>query len=197
MPLIFSFNGNQTEFECELNCAQCTGVCANGNVCKRRSCIGTPLCWSHLLRDKHLRILPSNIGGAGKGLFALDRSAGENDVLFRKNDIIVEYSGEVINKTELSNRYGHDTAPYTVMLNEKLGRYEDAACQRGTGAIANHGNNSVANAKLSNRGGRGENVRSVLRAIKPIRNNREIIVNYGRSYHMNEQGVDYGTRRTR
>ena len=54
-------------FECPLQCAQCVGRTKAGTQCRRRSCIGTPHCWQHLLADKHLRILPSTIEGAGEG----------------------------------------------------------------------------------------------------------------------------------
>lgn len=196
MPLIFSFSGNRTEFECEINCSQCTGICANGNVCKRRACIGIPLCWSHLLRDKHIRIRPSTIRGGGKGLFATNQLVGENAILFQEEDIIIEYSGEVINTNVLDERYGDDTAPYAVQTGKRPAKFEDAACTRGVGAIANHGSGDIVNAKYSTRGSRN-NRRSVLRATRPIFNNEEIFTNYGDEYNLQEQGVIFKTYRRR
>lgn len=193
MPLVFSFSGSR-DFKCNLECSQCTATNASGFQCKNRVCIGVPLCWMHLLQKNKVRILPSAIPGAGKGLFALDKSVGANAIIFKKGDNIVKYEGEKISHEATEGRYGNSTAPYTIYVKDNL--YEDAACVRGIGSIANHGTNGVANARFSVKGGYGQKYIGLV-AIKPIKNNQEILVNYGSAYTMNESNVAHNTSRKR
>ena len=62
------FINNEVAFECPINSARCIAHNANGTRCKRRVCIGTPYCFSHLPIYLHLKIMPSTIPQAGKGV---------------------------------------------------------------------------------------------------------------------------------
>lgn len=177
-------------FECELESTRCTGTKANGQQCTKRSVIGVPFCWIHLLKDRHLRIKDSNIQGAGKGLFAIDKSRPVGEILFRKNDKITNYDGEILTREILTQRYGEYTAPYGVEVNYNHNIYEDGACKRGVGNLVNHQSQAQTNAKLSTNKNRN---RIILIATKNIRNGQEIFVNYGSDYAFNE-GTRYYTR---
>ena len=140
----------------------------------------------------HLRIQTSTIPGAGKGLFALDRSRPHRQVLFHANAIICEYGGEILDEDEKDERYEDKTAPYAVRINRN--RYEDGATERGVGSLANEPpRGRDANARLALYNVRGGNGRVRLIAESPIRNGDEIFVEYGEEYGMAEPGVHYST----
>ncbi len=194
MPLVFSFKSpDHPTFECAVQCQQCTGVSANGAQCKKRACIGVPKCWMHLLKDHSLRVKPSTIAGAGKGLFAMKRGAPPNAVVFKKDAKIIDYYGDVIDQETLVNRYGDYTAPYGTQIGTG-NRYENAACRRGVGALANH-KGTGHNARLAYR--LHPTAAVLLKATRPIRNGQEVFVNYGRDYLMNEAGVRHKNIRRR
>ena len=92
-------------FQSNLICEQCNALTKNGARCKRTVCIGLPYCFSHLASLKHLKIKPSTIPNAGKGLFAIDNTKRPNAVIFNQNAVICEYNGEIIDKNELIHRY--------------------------------------------------------------------------------------------
>jgi hypothetical protein len=68
-----------------------------------------------LKSDRHLRIKPSTIHNAGKGLFAEDSTQAPNAIIFRRDDDIIEYIGESIDRAELNRRY-HHTASYALQV---------------------------------------------------------------------------------
>ena len=174
---------NDNKFESFLESKQCTGICKNGNQCRKIVVLGLPYCYVHLLSQKHLRIKKSTIEGAGNGLFSMDTKKGENDIIFKKDEIIGAYTGEILNRDQLDERYGEDnTAPYALQISNN--KYVDASIQRCFMSICNHGNNTKANARFVNsvsRGGITPNY-LIIRATKPIRNNCEILINYGKEY---------------
>lgn len=186
---VFEFFQNRRRlFACRLQCGRCEGTKKNGQRCTLTSCIGTPYCWIHLLSEKKLRIKESIIQEANKGLFAMDKQAGANDILFRVGDTIIEYGGEVVSRDEIDERYEDFTSPYGLAE----GRYgEDGACRRGVGTIANHGGSRRSNARyvLS----RGANRKFKLVATKNIRNGSEVLTNYGDDYVLREQNVRHKT----
>lgn len=183
----------QKAFQCNLKCDRCTETNKKGLRCKVKTCIGTPYCWQHLLSKHHLRILPSTLKEAGKGLFAMGK-AGDRAV-FRKNDVIIVYDGEVTTQQGVDQRYGEGddiTAPYAID-DVNGGVMEDAACRRGTGAIANHSDKArTINASIEIRDGR-----LALIATKNIGHNAEIWINYGHAYRFDEAGVAHKTVRAR
>lgn len=186
MPYRFRFasHDGQQAFACPVQCQRCSGTTRAGNQCSRRTCIGTPKCWQHLLNEGKLRIKASTVPGAGKGLFAMDRRAAQQAVIFRPGDIVVDYGGAATTAAVLQARYGNYTAPYG--LHVSGARFENAACKRGAGALANHGPPARANARYSYTAAGGGGRRGVLRATKVIKNNSEVLVNYGDDYLFNE-----------
>lgn len=66
----------------------------NATNMSRQVYIGLDYCFSHLLSDKHLKIMTSTILGAGKGLFAVNKKALENVIIFKPNDLIIDYNGD-------------------------------------------------------------------------------------------------------
>lgn len=176
---VFTYSGDLTTppYTCVLKSSVCEAISKSGQRCRRKVVIGKPYCYSHLLYQRHLRIKPSTLPGAGDGLFAVDPSTQDpNEVVFKKNVIIAPYGGERVTRDELERRYGDNTAPYGLLRSNN--HIVDAACDRGVGSLPNTiigtGRRNF-NAKITNRSG---NIVST----KPIRNGEEILVNYGRSY---------------
>jgi len=131
-----------------------------------------------LLKFRHLRILESTIEGAGKGVFALDKSRPHGVIIFKKNSEICKYDGHIISKSENDDRYGiNHTAPYSYSIRgtgrEK--KVEDAACHRGVGSLINHSNQPNAHA-LQRHG------RILIFASRDIRNGEEVFTDYGADY---------------
>lgn len=189
MPYYFTFKiNNQVRYTTQVQSIQCEDHTKTGARCKRRCIIGSPYCCTHLAYNHHLKIKPSLIPNAGKGLFAVDPLTNQNDILFRNKDTICEYRGEVINLATLNERYApgkKNTAPYAVQLSANA--YEDAAKIRGVGSLANKSPNN-SNATLSVYRGRAS-----LKATKNIRNGDEIYLSYGSDYRMDQPGVIYKT----
>ena len=207
MPKKFRFHGPNQDFECNLASERCVATTKTGNQCSRKCVIGVNYCYTHLLHEKHLKIKNTN---HGKGLFAIDTKKARNAVIFkgtkkRRNrfgvtattsgDKIIEYKGEEINQNILDSRYGMYTAPYAIQNEQKRGVFEDGACRRGIGSIANHPDRGQkANATFH----KGNNI--VMRAKTNIKNGDEILVNYNagnrqqNQYIMHEPGVTHSTR---
>ena len=202
MPYRFTFLiQNELEFSQELVCNRCEGLTKGGNRCNRRVCIGVPYCFQHLQSVLHLKIKPSNIPNAGKGLFALDKRLGTNAVVFRHNprnqylsDEICNYSGEITSLDTLETRYGDPTAPYAIQIIENQ-RFEDGAVKRGIDSIANQSTVAFpANARFVVKRINGRNHHIALKAIRNSRNGEEIFVDYGLDYIMNESDIRYITK---
>lgn len=189
MPKHFKFYvDNALTFQCELESERCTGQSKNGNQCRRNTVIGLSLCWQHLLSQKELRIKDSRFG---KGLFALNKRKDNNAIIFKKNQTIISYNGEVITENDVYERYQENTAPYTIVGQRNT--YEDGACHRGIGTLVNHATGNAINAKFSyNRQG------VIIKATKNIRNGQEIFVNYNAGHTRNDQRYlfDENTRHT-
>ena len=67
--------------------------------------------------------------------------------------------------------------------------YEDGALHRGVGTLPNHTSSRFTNAKLV--AGRIDGKPSAkVKTTKSIRNSKEIFVNYGKNYIMNEPGIN-------
>jgi hypothetical protein len=99
---------------------------------------------------------------------------------------------EVLNNDDMDRRYGDRTAPYGIQINRN--RYEDASLVRGVGSIINHKPKAQSNCEfyVSTR----DNL-VYLRAIKIIRNGHELFVNYGKDYHLHEEGVHTATNHSK
>ena len=189
MPWYFHFRApNNIHFDEQLISHRCNYILKNKKRCKRRVVIGLPCCASHLPLKYKLQVRESLIPGANKGVFAYDPNKGANDIIFRRNDDICPYNGEVINANTLKQRYGRATGPYAVELDK--GIYEDAAVYRGIGSLINHKVEKLCNSILY----LDEDVnRIMIIAKKNIRNNQELYVNYGSDYKLIEPGVESST----
>jgi len=180
-------SSNNTLFKCPLKKYQCIHVNPKTeHQCRRKQYIGFNVCYQHLATDHHLKIKKSNIKGAGKGLFAYN-GTNNDAIVFKKDERIIDYNAEFITTEEKERRYGDNTAPYAVRINTDL--IEDGACQRSSASIANHRPFTYSNAKFY-----PYNKKIYVKAIKNIRNNQEITIDYGKEYIMNEEGYDFLTK---
>ena len=193
MPKRFKFYiDDNLHFACNVNSEK-----HNGQRCKNHTVIGTNICFSHLLYDKNLRIKQSNTVIGQK--FALNSHKDNNEIIFKPNETIIFYGGDIINKRELDRRYDNYTAPYGVRIRDVNGdeMFRDAACNRGIGSLANHGTGNRENARFSFARDGTLN----LKATKNIKNDNEIFINYNKGsarndptrFLMNERRIDYNT----
>lgn len=67
----------------------------------------TKKCWIHLAKQDNLHIKPSNVAGAGKGLFTWKRA-------IQRGDVISKYTGRKHTKNQLDKKYGDGRANYAV-----------------------------------------------------------------------------------
>lgn len=75
-----------------------------------------------------VRVAPSTIPNAGRGLFAMRD--------FAQGDVVCPYGGRLMNAEELERLYPGDTlAPYVEKIDANT--FRDAACVRGIGSMAN------------------------------------------------------------
>ena len=184
MPYEFIFSVLDTasgtvseKFMCLMKTARCKGINKNGHRCNRKVTIGLPLCWTHMAKEKFLKIRPSTIPNAGKGLFA--HRPGHIPPVFFAGDEIVRYDGQIISNASAQARYGEYTAPYGAQVDAT--HVEDAACKRGVGAIANHASPPATNAKLW-----VIDDKIVLYAERDIYHGQEIFLDYGADYGFDE-----------
>jgi len=185
--------GNDLVFQCNLKSMRCSGHNKDGKRCKRRCVIGFEYCFMHLASEKHLKIKVSNIPNANKGLFAYDKSKNDDDIIFRKGDVICEYNGDVISNVELYQRYANHTAPYAAFINGQT--CIDGACKRGIANLVNRGNNNNRNLSSNSSLHVNNKTQKVkLYCDKNIKNNQEILCSYGQRYRMNEPNIKYTTK---
>ena len=191
MPYQFKYYiGNNLHFVGNLHCERCIATNKNGSQCKRQVCIGLPYCFSHLQSLKYLKIKPSTIPNAGKGLFASQTGVRPNAVVFNTNAVIIEYAGEIITSREIIQRYNYYNAPYAIRINSN--RYEDAALERGAASLANHEEYTTGNAVFRPFKRNNQDFMRLI-ATKPIRNGEEIFADYGADYDFNDN-TSYTTK---
>ena len=177
-------------FSCNLYCDRCDHIKSDGIRCKNRVCYGSPTCWIHTRQRYGVKLRPSNIAGAGKGLYSTR--------IFPEDSWICPYVGEPISAACLDIRYpGDTTAPYAV---ENDGPYVDSACTRGIGAMANglfkrDGTSRTPNqhnAEIADNADCPAHTKW-LKATKNIPADREIYVYYGDAYQLQN---NHTTKRT-
>lgn len=193
MPYRFTYQKpREPEFACNLARKQCKGQ-GTKQRCQRRVYIGFEFCWQHLRINHHLTIKSLLIEGAGLGLFSDNPGVDANGVVFRTNAVIFpSFGGIHTTEEEIDRRYGDessDVAIYAVRLDGK--RFVDAACLRGVLAHVNHSPDHLPNARLVFNNGE-----MLLQATKSIRNNREILIDYGEDSMFPPSGVKYATKHT-
>ena len=158
--------------------------------CKRRTVIGSGICWQHLRSQKKLRIKKSTvfINGAsiGQGLFAVDTGDPE-EVVFHKDENIVQYDGEIINEFEREDRYGDGTGPYAIggSIHDEFEDIDtpiiDSAFYRCVAALANHKEDPGANAIYMF--DEDTHIQWV-QALRDIKSGEEIFCDYGPEYSL-------------
>lgn len=181
MPPNFNYKDNNTgrKFRCNLKKTRCRGRTRAGDRCKRNTIKHWDVCFQHLMSVHGVQVKPSNIPGAGLGLFAARD--------FHRNEQIGPYIGDKLTTAQIDARYGEDnTAPYA--LKTRNDRYVDSACKRGFTAYINHSGRPNSRFVLY----RGK--ARVVADINLIREGREITVSYGPEYRLNEPGVSYKTK---
>ena len=127
-----------------------------------------------------------------------------NDIVFATEHHIFDYRGETLgnlipgsnpphyNGTDIMHaRYGHNNTE-TYCLQLPNGQIIDAALHRGVAALANHGpmngvHGIVANAEFKVHPNTN---RAWIQAIRPIRNEDQIIVNYARGHRVHQMTED-------
>lgn len=168
-------------FSCKLQAVRCVGKRKDGQRCTRNTIKSLDRCWQHLKSELGLVIKPSNILGAGNGLFTIR--------YIPKDKNICRYLGEKLTKQQLDQRYGiHATAPYA--LEWKRGYVIDSACERGVGSWINAiKQRTKANCKFSLFQGQVN-----IKATKNIQKNSELTLHYGRDYNFDEDGVWFKTK---
>lgn len=154
---------------------QCTSQTLQARRCRKRTA-HTGECWIHLAKNKNLRIKPSNIPNAGKGLFTWKNAIPAN----RK---IVDITGRRMSKRALDRKYGDKLARYSLCN----GNTPDSRC-----VDANHTTDAAGRFANSKRGSRyRSNARFkwnepgnffYLKSKRRIPANKEIFVNYGQEY---------------
>ena len=194
MPYVFNYHNlnEHKHYNAELECMRCSYTNPqNHKRCSRNVCIGLDLCWQHLEQEKHLKIKQSGVEYAGRGLYAFNKRAPPNAIIFRPNDIICEYIGEHLSDNELTERYGEEgTAPYATDSGI-AGDNIDSALRRGVGALINH---AIARQSICKWRQNRNNNRVYIVATKNIRNNQELFINYGAMYNMNPPNERYSTK---
>jgi len=183
MPKKFIYKDNENDeviFEGYLESRRCEEIGKNNLRCKKRCIIGVPYCWIHLQYNHHLKIKPSTIAQAGLGLFAWDNKS-EGRPIFKKDQKIIDFIGEVITNEEKEERYGEYTTPYALQVGSNS--VIDPALLRGVGSLANHKAQTYANAKFSTN---PRNQTASIKATKNIRDGDEIFLSYGNDYRFDE-----------
>lgn len=157
------------------DCDQCNGTTKVGNRCSRRTCkIGT-YCFQHLKSVRGLAVKKSSILNSGNGLFAT------RDIIVRRGStkVIIPYTGEVMTRQQVTNRYGMGLGQY-VFCRSKTSCVDGRSSQASVGRYANacdcpgQGLSNKCNSKFSKAGN--------LVATKTIRTGTEILVKYGQEY---------------
>ena len=147
---------------------QCVSNTLKTQRCKKRTA-HTNKCWIHLASQDNLRIKPSNITNAGKGLFAWKEG-------FKKGVKISKYTGRRLNKYQMDLKYGDKTAEYAICNGNKCvdATYTtDAAARFANDARKTNFRN---NALLMGKNNFG------LKAKTNIQPHQEVLTSYGKQY---------------
>ena len=183
-------------YKCRLQCYQCAAKTGKGAQCTRKVCVGLPYCAQHMRSIMSLEIRPSDIQGAGLGVFAIRRAAKAPRLVFRGGDEITEYFGECLSTQELEDRYGEDDHGLGVYAHEAGSGYDiDSACIRSVASMINsHPHDWNCKAVAANRYQTNGCTRLTIVASKDIMDGDELLLNYGAGYFANTtQQVKYST----
>ncbi|CAB3982342.1 SET domain-containing [Paramuricea clavata] len=148
---------------------RCVSNTVHDVQCRKRTA-HTKKCWVHLAKQDNLRIKPSQIPNAGKGLYAWKKP-------IPRGRIISQYTGRKRTRQQIDRKYGDATAQYTIC--NRRGRCIDA----------NHTTDGAARFVNDARNSRFQNNSRIkgrsafrLKATSTIQPHQEIFTNYGRDY---------------
>ena len=145
-------------------CPICNAKTRSGQRCKLHTCKYAPKCHLHT----PVRVGPSNIPGAGQGLFA------RKDI--KKNEVFGDYKvgTQELSRAQFRAKYPNGRATH-VWAPRNQGPYYDASnLQKSVAGAANRGRSN--NARI--------NANGKLQAKANIRAGREITVGYGAGYRL-------------
>lgn len=175
-------------------CNRCIHVTPRGR-CLRKTCNGGPRCWQHTRLMLGLKVGPSGVAGAGKGLRAT-RS-------FRRGDFVSPYYADVKTDDQLDEIYGEGDdalAPYALKVNSAARNGEPLVydARRTDAGYARYANDCRPENRRS-RQCRGNNAafepNGYLRALRDIRPGEEVFASYGASYWGDDPDSDAEDRR--
>ena len=158
---------------------RCAANNASGAQCGQRTAVGH-LCWNHLQRDFGVRVRPSGIPGAGRGLFAAWHAGlpPKHRIPYTGDEIVLSNDGKggpyVL---ETKNGVGIDAA----RRNCGVGRWVNDP----RGAIDENGRPRQANCEFvihTPRGGAGGQRVAAVRTLHQVEKGEELLVAYGNQY---------------
>lgn len=177
------------ELECKLKSIRCMHFIRPGRQCKNHTVFTLGYCHVHLKNILNLRVdrtlMTNRRRGRNRfeflGLFACDKKAEDNKIIFRKGDEIVSYIGDVLTHDQHERKYpAAELSPYSIRIGGR--KYIDGACKRGVAALANDCRRTNANCTINAEFGDSILYFPKLIATKTIRNGAEIFVSYGEEY---------------
>ena len=86
--------------------SQCVANTLKDKQCRKRTA-HTEKCWVHLAKQNNLRIKPSHLIGAGKGLYTWKKT-------IPRGSTIGKYTGRHVTQHQFDQQYGAATAKYAV-----------------------------------------------------------------------------------
>ena len=149
---------------------QCVANTLKDKQCRKRTA-HTEKCWIHLAKQNNLRIKPSHLIGAGKGLYTWKRT-------IPRGSTIGKYTGRRVTKNQLDQQYGSATAKYA--LCNRRGQCIDSNYT--TDAAPRFANDAGKTPFQNNSKIKGTRTTFRLKASKTIPPNREIFTSYGKEY---------------
>lgn len=188
------------EFRCYLESKQCEARSRYDARCRNTVIMGLPYCHAHAKIIYQVHISNSDYVGRDKrGLFAYAPKA-ENEIVFRRGDVLFTFKGQVRSGAQMARRYGdldQVIPPYAIKISAD--RYIDAACERSIASMINHApvrDSNVVLGKKRRGGAFRTRPRQPIQDIEVIANKTiyhgdEILTNYGPGYR-----VDQSTHRT-
>ena len=126
--------GARTEFEiagkkCHVQCQKCRFVTGTGKRCSRKVCMQLDTCWQHLPLVHGVRVGPSTIPGAGKGLFAAR--------YFTEGDKILPIKGVKYRQARFNRIFPGDKTHPNSVTDASL-KTTDPTCKRWPWIYMNH-----------------------------------------------------------
>jgi uncharacterized protein len=148
--------------------AQCSYKTKKGR-CKRKTVITHPYCAQHTLEAFGLYVAPSQVKGAGLGLYTTKP--------IKKGTVIVEYKGEKLTTKQYNERYDKDDyGSYGMEVNSRL--VIDA--RKTSSGLARYVCDYTGSGKKPNTQYQGEKHKVEIIALRNIEPGEELLIDYGK-----------------